>query len=93
MGNLPDYACSCCGITNGDMFYDRDVEITERDIMEFEAYRKMWRLFKDQEKKIRADIFPKTRIGKQHSQATRDKISATIRAKKAKPGKTWKLHE
>lgn len=91
MSDYPPYACSCCGVTNGDMFYDyfRSLgrEPTERENIEFEVYRKYWMKLKEERKVITANVWGKSRIGRQQTQATRDKISATIRAKGLKEDK------
>lgn len=76
----PDYACQCCGYTNGDMFQDRPGIRTPEEIAEFNMYRKMWHKMKEQIKAAQrpdSSIWPKTRIGQRHSEETRQKISAT----------------
>ncbi len=81
MSKYPAYACPCCGFTNPDMFWDRPVEPTEQEVMEFNAYRKMWQMFREERNRlIQTRINP--RIGRSHTQATRDKISATKQARK-----------
>lgn len=50
MSEHPPYACSCCGVTNGDMFWDyiehNADELTYAAVIkmtdEFDAYRKQW---------------------------------------------------
>ena len=87
MSKYPDYACQCCGYTNGDMFEDKPGKRTDVEIAEFSMYRKMYHAHKEelrQAERPSMSIWPKTRIGQRHTEATRQKISATIRAKNAK---------
>ena len=50
MSDYPPYACSCCGVVNGDMFWDyiehnKDTLTygeVERLTDEFDSYRKQW---------------------------------------------------
>ena len=50
MSNYPPYACSCCGVVNGDMFWDyiehNAGTLTYADVLcmtdEFDTYRKEW---------------------------------------------------
>lgn len=50
MSNYPPYACSCCGVTNGDMFWDyieqNDSTLTYAEVKElcedFDSYRAQW---------------------------------------------------
>ena len=82
VSKYPAFACSCCGFANGDMFYDYyyhlDKEPTEKEIMEFEAYRKMWYLLKEALTPPQPTPLFKSY---KHSDKTRAKISATLRNK------------
>lgn len=80
MSSYPSFACSCCGVTNADMFYDREVPPTKDEILQFEAYRKMWWLLRDDREQFHAEQAV-TQRSRKHSDETRAKISASIRRK------------
>ncbi len=44
LSNYPPYACSCCGVTNGDMFYDwlKGRKPTKQEEDFFQNYVKAW---------------------------------------------------
>ena len=84
--SYPLYACKCCGFANGDMFYDYYQHLgkkpSEQEKADFNGYRKAWNMLNDERKKAaeitsQRAIWPKTRIGRQHTAETRAKISAT----------------
>jgi len=81
--DYPPYACSCCGITNGDMFSDYyahlGVEPTERDVLEFETYRRVWNALKSEREKLRLEAVTHSRMYSR-SARTRAKISRTKKA-------------
>ena len=90
MSNYPPYVCKCCGYANGDMFYDhfyyQDREPTEEEWLEFKGYKKAWNILSDERRKAREaqhhhSVFPRTTIGKRHTEETRAKISASQKAR------------
>lgn len=82
ISEYPPYACSCCGVTNGDMFEDRPGEITPEEIAEFKMYRKMWQLLKKEREVKLANVWGKGLVGRKQPATTRAKISATLRKKR-----------
>lgn len=89
MSVFPAYSCSCCGVTNGDMFYDYYLSLgrepTETEIAEFKMYRKVWWMVREQESALlveqRVLLNRLSGVGRRHSAESRAKISATQRAK------------
>lgn len=88
MSNYPEYACSCCGVTNGDMFYDwlQGREATDEEQMYFKAYRQAWQQLKEERDRAKATQYHRTvwstTPGRKLSDETRAKISATKRGVK-----------
>ncbi len=87
MSKYPPYACSCCGVTNNDMFYDyyhhEGKEPTDQEVTEFNAYRKMWNILHEEREQMRTDKIVIQRSWR-HSKETRARISATKKALKGK---------
>jgi len=77
MNNYPEYACQCCGYTNGDMFEDRPGERTLEEIAGFKMYRKMYHQFKKERQALlqpKGNVWAKGRIGQKHTPETREVI-------------------
>lgn len=86
--SFPPYACSCCGVTNGDMFYDYfnhlGKEPTPDEIAEFNGYRKAWYGLKAlSEDRVTRSAKP-ANVGFHHSEKTRQKIAESQRKRYAK---------
>lgn len=83
MSDYPPYACSCCGFTNGDMFYDYNQNPTEVELAEFSGYRKAWYSLKEAREALLWEQRKLVNIkSRHHSEETKRKISVTKRAKK-----------